>query len=330
MPRAEHIPLELLETFVEITEREGDASAAGQALEISQPTVSKRLAALRRLTSDPDGEPWLLLKGKRWNLTTEGVRVFEVVANLVRKHHQMEAFVLGQQSRSPTVSVACGQQAASGFVRTTVQQFLKHHSNCRVRLSTPRGKGRIEGVAGGQFELAIVTDSPTTVQRIARMELYVELLFEDELVLVANPSARSPWKQQWLTIVDAPTVRAKDLIGLPFVLPENDATRRQQFDEWVRQSTSHQINVVLETGGWQNILSFAADGFGIAMVPRSALSMTNVNTKKITTRPLPSRAFSTESVSLISRKAHGKNEPELSSACLAFVDILRDASKTHS
>lgn len=324
MPRAEHIPLELLETFVEIAEREGDAAAAGQVLDISQPTVSKRLAALRRLTSDPDGEPWLLLKGKRWNLTTEGQRVFDVVADLVRRHQQMESFVRGQQSGRPTVSIACGQQAASGFVRTAVQQFLKQHSECQIRVSTPRGKTRIEGVAGGQYDMAIVTDSPTTIQRVAGMELYVESLFDDDLILVANPSARSLWKQQWQNIVDAPTVRAKDLIGLPLVLPESDASRRRQFDEWIGQATSQQIDVVLETGGWQNILAFVVGGLGVGIVPQSSFALTDVNVKKVVTRSLSNRPFPAESVSLITRKAHGRDEAELSASSRAFLDVLRE------
>ena len=79
MPRPEHIPLELLQTFACIADLEGDATSTANELQVSQPTISKRLSALRRLTSSPDRQPWLLLKGKRWKLTAEGQRVRGVV-----------------------------------------------------------------------------------------------------------------------------------------------------------------------------------------------------------------------------------------------------------
>ena len=219
MPRSEHIPLDLLETFVEIVEHEGDAGAAGRTLDISQPTVSKRLAALRRLTSEPDGESWLLLKGKRWLLTDEGHRVLGVVSDVVKRHRQMEGFVRGQQTGRKSVSVACGQQASQGFMRDAVKQFLKATPDCRIRLSKPRSKSRIEGVAGGQFDMAVVSESPAVIQRTAGMDLYIETLFEDEMVLVGNPPGRSKWKQQWLGIAELSTVQVKDFLGLPFITP---------------------------------------------------------------------------------------------------------------
>ena len=110
------------------------------------------------------------------------------------------SFIRGKESGRPSASVACGQQANSGFVKTAVKRLLEEHPDCRVRVSTPQANTRIAGVAGGQFDMAIVNEPVTTIQRIAGMELYVETLFEDELILVANPPARSPWKQQWLDI----------------------------------------------------------------------------------------------------------------------------------
>ena len=280
----DQIPLELLQTFIRIAELNGDATTAAQELGISQPTISKRLAALRRLTSEPDREPWLLLMGKRWKVTEEGQRVRSVVADLVHRYDQMQRFVATQPADRPIVSIACGQQAATGFVKTAIERFLKDHPECRVRLATPRGKARIEGVAGGQYDMAIVTDSPATIHRIARMELHIETLFEDHFVLVANPPAKTDWAKQWNALPTDRPVMAKELIGLPFILPEPDSTRCQQFDDWYYKATGRLIDVVLETGGWQTIIDYANSGLGLVSQSYVA-SSTNRPHTNLTTRP---------------------------------------------
>ncbi len=328
MPRSEHIPLDLLETFVEIVEHEGDAGAAGRTLDISQPTVSKRLAALRRLTSEPDGEPWLLLKGKRWLLTDEGQRVLGVVSDVLTRHRQMEDFVRGKQTGRKSVSVACGQQASQGFIRTAVKQFLKAHPDSRVRISTPRSKPRIEGVAGGQFDLAIVSESAAEIHQVAGMELYVETLFEDEMVLVGNPPSRSQWKKQWVELSELTAIRPKDLVGLPFITPEADASRRQQLDDWIMSGAGRQLDLVIETGGWQSILGYVVDGVGAAIVPRSSLSAAGPNHKKLTAFALPKRAFQSEPTQMVTRKSRGQDQPDVATLAYRFVSVVRGVGRT--
>ena len=327
MPRAEHIPLELLQTFACIADLDGDATSAAHTLQVSQPTISKRLSALRRLTASPDRQPWLLLKGKRWKVTVEGQRVRGVVTDLVGRYEQMQQFVAGQQLAKSIVSIACGQQAATGFVKTAIERFLKEHPECRLRLSTPRGKARIEGVAGGQFDLAIVTDSPATIHRIARMELYIETLFEDVFVLVANPPARSPWGRQWHGLPSDRPVTADELLGLPFILPEPDASRRQQFEEWIHQATGQLPNVILETGGWQTILDFVASGVGVGIVPKSSIEVAETPAKRrFACKSLDTTVFPAEPVRLISRRLYATDAPALSEQATFLASYLSSKS----
>ncbi len=269
MPRPSRLSLELLETFVALAENEGDATDTAERLGVNQPSVSKRLAALRRLIEQRTGQPWLVRKGKRWRLTAEGQRVRVVVTDMIRRYEQLERFVASGAAGKAVVALACGQQAAHGFVRLAVEQFLRDHPECRVRLSTPRGRVRIEGVAGGQFDLAVVTDGPTTIRKLARREMYIERLFDDHFVLAANPPARSEWAARWKTLAEGHSVGAAELLGLPFILPEADASRREQFDNWYYRATGKTVNVILEVGGWQTILEFVASGLGVGFVPRS-------------------------------------------------------------
>lgn len=323
MPRPNHLPLELLQTFVMLAELEGDATKAAERLNISQPSISKRLSALRRLTTENDGQQWLRLKGKRWRLTAEGTRVQGVVQDLVSRYEQMERFVVSDQEGKSILSIACGQQAAGGFVRSAIQRFLIEHPDSRVRLSTPRGKARIEGVAGGQFDLAIVTDSPASIRQIARREMHIETLFEDRFVLVANPPSRSTWGKKWAEFPANRSIAAAELLNIPFILPEPDATRRQQFDEWFHRATGKTVEVVVEAGGWQTILEFAESGCGVGLVTQQTVDdYQNRIPRKITTRQLEAFEFPADAVRLVTRKAFGKDEPELSQQAQLFRSYL--------
>ncbi len=312
MTRPEHLPLELLQTFTLIADLDGDATAAAERLGITQPSISKRLTALRRVTSDPDRQPWLILKGRRWRLTTEGQRVRGVVADLVRRYEQMEQFVASARIGRPVVTLACGQQAASGFVRRSVERFLNDHPECQVRISTPRGKARIEGVAGGQFDFALVTDNPTAIHRMAQREMYVEPLFEDRFVLAAHPRPTSLWGMKWCGLPTNRPLTAAEVIDLPFILPEPDAYRRQQFDEWCFRATGKTIDAVVETGGWQTILDFVESGIGVGLVTHSAITAHQTQRDShLTTRLVTEKEFPPDAVRLIARKMHGKEEAEL-------------------
>ena len=330
MKKIEHLPLDLLHTFAWIAKLDGDAAAAAEQLGISQPSISKRLTALRRVTSDPDREPWLILKGRRWRLTSEGQRVRGIVADLVKRYEQMEAFVAGNLQGKPVVSLACGQQAAGGFVRIAIEQYLKAQPECQVRLSTPRGKARIEGVAGGQFDLAIVTDSPATIQKHARREMYVEDLFEDRFVLAANPHKKSSWHSVWHSLPERP-VRAKELLELPFILPEADASRRRQFDEWFFKATGKPMNITIETGGWQTILNFAEAGLGVGLVTASSVETFRIQRNcKLTTRPLDPIEFPPDAVRLIARKLHGQDVPDITAIASELRTAIIDSSINHA
>ena len=324
------VPLELMQTFVKIVEHEGDATAAAQALGISQPSISRRLSALREIVGDSEDRPWLILKGKRWLLTPGGERVRGVIADLVRKYEQVEQFIAETQTAKPTVSIACGQTAASGFVRLAIERLAEKNSNIRIRLSTPRGKSRIEGVAGGQFDMAIVTDDEATIRDVAGIELHIEPLQSDRFVVAANPSPKSHWAKAWEALPVRRSLTAKDLGDLPMILPEPDAGRRQQFDLWFKRSTDRVPNVVLEVGGWQNLLRFVQSGMGVGFATEEAVQRLDApksgrqrNKPNLSMRYLDEQDFPPDQIRLIARKQQGHDTPDLCASAYDLYELLK-------
>lgn len=331
MSSIQHVPLELMQTFVKIVEFGGDATSAAQALGISQPSISRRLSALREIIGDAEDRPWLILKGKRWLLTPAGERVKGVVADLVRRYEQVEQFIAEAKCAKPTVSLACGQTAASGFVRLAIEQLMEKNPNVRVRQSTTRSKARIEGVAGGQFDLAIVTEDEATIREMAGIDLHIEALQADRFVVAANPSAKSNWAKIWDALPVRRPLTAKDLGELPLILPEPDAHRRQQFDSWFKRASDKTPNVVLEVGGWLNLLRFAQSGLGLAFA--TELSVESLEASKqgrqgakptLTVRMLDERDFPPEQIRLIARRQQGHSTPDLSTSAFSLYELLKE------
>ncbi|HBE62168.1 MAG TPA: hypothetical protein DDX19_05255 [Rhodopirellula baltica] len=331
MNKVSHIPIELMETFDCIVKNEGDATAAAQQLGISQPSISKRLSSLRRIVAEDDNRPWLILKGKRWQLTQAGQRVHAVVSDLIKKYEQVEQFIADSGSFRSSVSIACGQTAAVGFVRSAVEQFAEELPEVQVRVSTTRGKARIVGVAGGQFDLAIVTDNEATIRDVAGMELFVEPIAVDRFVLVANPSEKSAWRKAWKSLPVRRPLTAFDIVDLPLILPERDAERRQQFDHWFADSCDEVPTIAIEVGGWQSILSYSAVGLGVGLVTEEAVrgfqeSAAGARHNSLTVRALEESALQPEGVRVIARKPQGQSTPDINEYTQRLLDLLRKSA----
>jgi DNA-binding transcriptional LysR family regulator len=313
MPRPPTLTPELLKTFLTLIHTEGDAASAAELLEINQPSMSKRLAyfqhagaLLRR--------PWLERRGKTWSLTDEGRRVLPGVEDLLRRYEQLLHFV--GPAESAGLTFACGRQAAATFVLAAVRRFRRHHRGVRFRLSTLRGAARIEGVANGLLDLALVTHDPGQIEAIARRPLYVEELFDDPLVLVAD--ARASWADEFRTLPDG-RVSAKALAGFPLILPEPDAGLREALDTRLRESgLTRPLDVVVEVGGWGLVLAYVREGLGVGLLPRSAVKGESLLVKAPQSALVPPNR-----VRLICRKKPGSESLDLSELGEEFHQTLR-------
>jgi hypothetical protein len=69
-------------------------------------------------------------------------------------------------------------------------EFRKKHPDARPRISTPRGKARVEGVSNGSLDLAIVTHDEPSIVEIARRPLKIEPLVTCRLCLVCASDSK--------------------------------------------------------------------------------------------------------------------------------------------
>jgi DNA-binding transcriptional LysR family regulator len=268
MPRPSRLSFELLETFVTLIEREGDASKAASSLEINQPSMSKRLAQLQNAGASIRS-PWLERRGRRWELTEEGRRVLPAVQAVVHRYRALGDFAGGESLSGSEVTFACGQQAVTTFVLDALLRFRRERPDVRFRISTMRGKARIEGVANGHLDLATVTFSEREIRTIARRSLHVERLRDEPFVLVAGKSAKGEWREAFEALPDGP-ISAESLCRFPLILPEPNAGVREFLDRGLEAAgVADRLQVIMEIGGWSTIRALVRAGIGVGIVSQA-------------------------------------------------------------
>lgn len=321
MPRKASLSMDLLRTFLTVIRCSGDAAQATRLLEVNQPSMSKRLGYLQHAGRLLE-YPWLVRKGKTWELTKEGERVLPAVEDLLRRYDQLIHFVESPRPAGPEVSFASGQHAAGTFVYKAVLRFREEQPGVRLRLSTPRGTARIERVANGLLDLAAVTHDEAGVHRIARRPLHVETLTTERLALVCSPT--SPWGAQ-VEKLRKTKVAAEDLVAFPLVLPDAEAGVRKVIDRVLeRKGLLPRLDVALELGGWATLLAYVRGGVGVGLVSESALPAE----EGLLVRLLDAEQFPPIATRLICRRVTGTGEVlDLSPEGLAFRQVLLDTAR---
>ncbi len=322
MPRSVTLSFELLETLVALIRAGGEASSAMKGLGINQPTLSKRLKYLQHAGPLLD-RPWVERRGKSWELTEEGKRVWPAVLELVEGHENLQAYLSGggNAPESAPVRFACGQTMAAGLVREALRMFRKKDPLSVLRISTLRGRARIEGVSNGSLDLAIVTHDEPTILEIARRPLHIEPLVQHGLL----PGLRDRFPLEPVRAgLPKEGVPVEGLERFPLIIPEADAGVRKGLDEALRRrGVLARLDVALEIGGWGTILAYVRDGLGVGIVSEAAV----VDPKGLIVRPLDPEVFPPIEARLIARRLAGSGEAlDLSEHAEAWRAMLREVA----
>lgn len=317
MPRKVSLSVELLETFVTLIEQGGEAAAAGDVLDINQASMSKRLRYLQHKGPVLE-QPWVVRAGRRWKLTEEGEKALPAVQQLLARYNQLISFIEHDQ---PDLAFACGRHAVLGFVRAALGKFRDQQSEARLRVSTLRGAARIEGVANGSLDLAVVAHDDEAIHEIARRKLHVETIATNRLALVCH--AKSPWAKE-LRKSGKADLKPSRFKGFPLIMPEPDAGVRQQLDEVFRKNklVGH-LDIRLEIGGWGTILDYVRDHHGVGVVSESAVP----KSKDLVVAYFSPKFIPAAKTKIICRYKLDTDELDLTEMAREFYRLLKKAAK---
>jgi DNA-binding transcriptional LysR family regulator len=223
-------------------------SRAARELSVSQPAISKHIAAL-------EGElATKLVVRTRFGatLTPEG----RVVADYVLRAeallgHAKQALAAGADADHGTITVAASPVPATYLLPEVLADFEHRHPAVAIEVRVTSPAEAVDLVRTHRAELAVVSavEPPP--------ELHSEPLVEDEIVIVGPPTLASR------------TLRAGDLEGLTWIVPDAHAVDRAA--EYAARAGIRTIHT-LAVPGWEAAKRAVAQGAGVTAISRMALN----------------------------------------------------------
>lgn len=275
----------------------GTLARAGEALFLSQASISLQLSALEKELSVR-----LLERARpRFVLTREGQMLYELARPLVEGLEGLD-----QQFRSQLqgldageVIIAAGSSTIQYLLPPLVRAFRDEHPGVRLQLYNVTGKDGLALLRQDQVDFAFgsMLDVPHDLS-------YEPVQWFDPMLILPRDHP----------LADKVDIQLEDLSPYGLILPPQRLTTYRLVD-LVFQQRRVPYRVAIEVGGWEVIKEYVAMGLGISIV--TGICLTEHDQSRLIVRNLK-QYFPQRSYGVVMRK--GKY---LSTQARAFVDLIR-------
>jgi DNA-binding transcriptional LysR family regulator len=242
--------------FVEIARR-GTFTAAAEALNVTQSTLSEQILQLEREC----GSQLFIRSRTGISLTPAGQYLLHQAEALLAKAAEtregLAGFRHGYQTR---LNIAAVLGALQSWMPAALAEFTQLEPRVQLRVRNTGTVAEImAAIIGEQLDLGIVS-LPSGASPIYRQrDLSPVVLVDEELVVLAPPGH---------SLTQLAFVRQEDLRSEHLVTFPEDYNLRRITDDWFDRAGVAPI-VAAETGTIEVIVALVSTGAGVAMVPRS-------------------------------------------------------------
>ncbi len=229
--------------------RRGSFSGAAEELFVSQPAVSKHLAALEAEVGKP-----LVARGRTGSpLTPAG----ELLAGYVLRAEALLANAkrslgAGEEAETGTLALAASGVPGTYLVPDLVLAFHERYPGVELDFDVSTSAEALDAVRAHRAEVGIVGGLEVPA------ELDSEALLDDEIVLVGPPT------------LGGRRLRAKELEGLTWISRAEGSATRAAVETARWEMGLHAVRTV-ELPSWEAVKRAVAKGAGIAAISRLAL-----------------------------------------------------------
>lgn len=269
-------------------------SRAGEALGLSQPSVSLQIRALEQEM----GTILFERRGPRIELSPEGVLLYEIASPLVEGIERLPDEFAARRGtvEHGQLDIAAGESTILYLLPRFVHQFRQQYPAVRIRLHNVTGRDGLAHLRADDVDVAVgsMLDVGDDVHYVP--------LFDYETVLITAPGHE-------LAQIAHPTLEQIGSHGL--ILPPRHLATWGIVD-LVFQHHCVDYNVTLEAGGWEVIKRYVEIGAGISIVTSICLT----GTESLHHAPL-SAYFPNRSYGVVTRRGRF-----LSPAARAFINML--------
>jgi DNA-binding transcriptional LysR family regulator len=247
--------LAALQAFVEVAEHNSFSEAA-EALYLTQPAVSKRVAQLESEL----GTRLFDRIGRRVSLSSAGTLLLPQAKRLLNDARELRRMVsdLAGEVRG---RLLMGTSHHIGLHRlpTPLKRFTEAFPEVELDIRFMDSEAACRAVEAGDLELAIVTLPPETPAN-----LQVETIWDDPLAFMVGLDH---------PLAGRSDVTFAELLSFPAVLPGNTTYTRGILERAVR-TTGIPLNVAMATNYLETLHMLVATGLGWSLLPATLLDET--------------------------------------------------------
>lgn len=246
--------LDQLRSFVEVA-RHGNFTRAADELYLSQPSLSRQIAALEH---DLGAELFHRARGGS-TLTGAGETLLPLARRMLADAESVrrELAELAGLERG-RVRLGATPTLCISLVAEVLSAFHTEHPAIDLHLSEQGSRRLLDELAGGELDLALITTSDaTSAERFTVTPLLVE-----ELVVVSSANAPAVTRRD--------TIDLEAVAGLPQIVFSSTYDLRSTTDAAFR-AAGLTPNTVLEGAEMDAVLRFVERGLGVAIVPAMVL-----------------------------------------------------------
>ena len=264
----------------------GGVGAAAAALDLTQPTLSRKLMVFKGTVAR---EGILCKHGKTLELTERGRLAMPAVRRLLQQYEQVARYLAAEQTHRQVVRLGLGQFGAEHYLPQLLTALDRQILDAELQPRMLRGRDRIERVAMGKLELAIVTHDPTAIRELAARQgtdpdrIAITEITRRRIMAVAHK--KSPWAKLLRQapadrVLEIEQLAAYTLVGLD----SRSGFRRRLDMQLATKRLRLQFDAGTGIGGWAAARELARAQLGVALVPANMLS---TDDRDLVMRPLP-------------------------------------------
>lgn len=247
--------------------RTGGVNAAARDLFVTQPAVSRRL----RLLESQLGRKLYGRAGNRLVLTDDGRRLYEACRPAFEVLVSLESTLTGKGSPlSGRIRIAALSEFAKAFLLPAIEAFRVRHPGVTFHVEFRHAYEMMSYLARHDVDLAFTNE----LHRSPQVES-VPGFREDILCVGARPARRLSWR---------------DVAAAPWLSCGSEDNVWFEFEHLAARHGVELPEPAVQVAEMESILSLAAKGQGLALVPRHALRLRRL--PRLAVHVLPTRGFS--------------------------------------
>ena len=243
--------LQHLVTFCRVVET-GGFSRAGELVGLSQPAVTRQVAALESEL----GAPLMDRTSRQFRLTPAGELVYERARRLAQGVTELREAVddLVHHDRG-RVTIGAVTTVGLGLLPPILTEFARQYPSVRILVKAGRTTETLERVLHGEIDMAVMT-APVTHPRLRSIALR-----KDPVVLVASPERAAALPSP------LPLEELSQIEMISFQAP----SRFRTYVDSILEQHGVYPNMTMEFDSHEAVKMMVELGFGVALVPQSAV-----------------------------------------------------------